>query len=177
MKFTALSTSNPRSLAEIISEGISPEKALLKSAPLTAHPLYPANQVFLWLPGLPGQELPFCSCNEAPVVSVQGGIVASDVLHDREGNLYAPPFPVSPHSFVSWHTHVTPPIPFHPVPIKRFLTIAELEGLARKVVEVSGEQISANSHLLSILRNEYKSYILYFLAHMGVLEGVTPHRK
>lgn len=160
-----------------LSARIRRQEAGPDKATCPAHPLFPANQVFLWLPGLPGPELPFCSCNEAPNLTPEDTTSPNDALHDSEGNLYAPPFPVSRHTFVSWHTHVTPPVPFYPVPIKRFLSIAEMETLARKILEVSGEVLSGNAHILSILRNEYKCYILYFLAHMGILEGTPSHSR
>lgn len=150
------------------------ENFIPQKAPTGAHPLFPSDQVFLWLPGQPGAELPFCSCNEALEVEVSEGQADP---YDSDGNLNSPPFPVSHRTYVSWHTHVTPPVAFHPVPIKRFLTIAEMEDIARKVLEVTGAEPSGNSHLLSALRNENKCYILYFLARMGVLMGVNPHRK
>jgi hypothetical protein len=154
------------------------EKSTLNKAAPSAHPLFPADQVFLWLPGLPGPELPFCSCNVAPVIAVADGQSTDDEeLYDSNGNLISPPFPVSHHSYVSWHTHVTPPIPYYPIPLKRFLSIAEMEDVARKVLEVTGAKLSGNCHLLSVLRNEYKCYVLHFLARMGVLAGVTPHRR
>ena len=177
MKYTDLSAQEQLISERLVSDRIRLREIAPEKSVRSAHPLFPSHQVFLWLPGLPGPELPFCSCNEAPDLTNEDTAFPNEALHDSEGNLYAPPFPVSHRTYVSWHTHVVPPVPFHPVPIKRFLSIAEMEGLARKVLEVSGHQLSGNSHLLSILRNQYKSYILCFLAHMGVLEGVTPHRK
>lgn len=153
------------------------EKFIPKKAATAAHPLFPSDQIFLWLPGMPGTELPFCSCNEAPGAPVLEGQPSDGDPYDSNGNLNSPPFPVSHLTFVSWHTHVTPPVAFHPVPIKRFLSIAEMEDIARKVLEVTGTQLSGNCHLLSVLRNENKCYILYFLARMGVLMGVSPHRR
>lgn len=155
------------------------EKTTPKKAASAAHPLFPAEQVFLWLPGQPGAELPFCSCNEAPDIPVSEGrpIIEWEERYDSDGNLSSPPFPVSHRTYVSWHTHVTPPVSFHPIPIKRFLSIAEMEDIARKVLEVTGTELPGGSHLLSILRNEYKCYILYFLARMGILMGVNPHRR
>ena len=155
------------------------EKFIPKKAANAAHPLFPSDQVFLWLPGLSGTELPFCSCNEAPDVPVLEGQSSDGQTdpYDSDGNLNSPPFPVSHRTYVSWHTHVTPPVAFFPIPIKRFLSIAEMEGIARKVLEVTGAELSGNSHLLSALRNENKCYILYFLARMGVLMGVSPHRR
>ena len=177
MKHNALSAQEQLHSKRLVSDRVALQATPPEESTRAAHPLFPSHQVFLWLPGQPGPELPFCSCNEAPDLTMEATNFPNDSLHDSEGNLYAPPFPVSHRTFVSWHTHVIPPVPFHPVPIKRFLSIAEMEGLARKVLEVSGHQLSGNDHLLSILRNQYKSYILCFLAHMGVLEGVTPHRK
>lgn len=162
-----------------ISPLTSVEKVLPKKHESSAHPLFPSEQVFLWLPGLPGPELPFCSRNHAPGVAMTEGLPSNQQvdLHDGNGNLNSPPFPVSHLTYVLWHTDVTPPVSFHPVPLKRFLSIAEMEDIARSVLEVTGAKISGNSHLLSILRNEYKCYILHFLARMGVLAGVTPHRR
>ena len=169
------------------SSSLATQQQLLESHPETgtaqkvtpaAHPLYPSHQVFLWLPGLASGELPFCSCNRAaPEIAVLDGIFGIENLHDDEGNLHAPPFPVSHCTYISWHTHVTPPVSFHPVPIKRFLSIAEMEDLAHKVLEVSGEKLPGNAHLLSILRNEHKSLILCFLARLGLLECLSSHRK
>ncbi len=165
----------PTATNQQISTRTDPQESGPSQSTRAAHPLFPAHQVFLWLPGLRGPELPFCSCNEAPNLTLEDTHLTNESLHDSEGNLYAPPYPVSRHTFVSWHTHVTPPVPFHPVPIKRFLSISEMEALARKVLEITGENLSGNSHLLSILRNQYKSYILYFLGQTGVLEGAVPH--
>ena len=178
MKFASLAAQEQLVPDQLVPQETLPNKNVPQKVTPAAHPLYPSDQVFLWLPGLPGLELPFCSCNhEVPNTVTADGIFMSEDLHDIDGNLHAPPFPVSHRTFVSWHTHVTPPVSFHPVPIKRFLSIAEMENLARKVLEVSGEKLSGNAHLLSILRNEYKCYILYFLARKGLLEGVVPHRR
>ncbi|MES2922540.1 MAG: hypothetical protein V4819_13390 [Verrucomicrobiota bacterium] len=178
MKSTSLSAQQQHASEPLAPQEIHPKANVQQKVTPAAHPLYPSHQVFLWLPGMAGQELPFCSCNrEAPGIAIEDGVFASDDLHDSEGNLHAPPFPVSHRTFVSWHTHLTPPVSFHPVPIKRFLSISEMEDLARKVLEVSGEELSGNAHLLSILRNEYKCYILYFLARSGLLDNTTPHRK
>ncbi len=178
MNFASLLAQQDLAPEQLAPHEIQPKKRVSLKVPPAAHPLYPANQVFLWLPGSPGLELPFCSCNhESPETPIATRVFTSENLHDSEGNLHAPPFPVSHQTFVSWHTHVTPPLSFHPVPITRFLSIAEMEELARKVLEVSGEELSRNAHLLSILSNEYKSYILHFLARMDLLEGVTPHRR
>lgn len=162
-----------------ISSLIHAEKFIPKKAVSAAHPLFPSDQVFLWLPGLPGAELPFCSCNEAPNVPVSEGQSSDGQAdpYDSDGNLNSPPFPVSHRTYVSWHTHISPPVAFHPVPLTRFLSIAEMEGIARKVLKVTCAELSGNSHLLSVLRNENKCYILYFLARMGVLMGVNPHRR
>ena len=177
MKYNDLSAQGQPISERLVPNRIRPRQQVPEKSSCSAHPLFPSHQVFLWLPGLPGPDLPFCSCNKAPDLALGDTAFSNEALHDSEGNLYGPPFPVSHHTYVSWHTQVSPPVPYHPVPIKRFLSITEMEGLARKVLEVSGHQLSGNAHLLSILRNEYKSYILCFLAHMGVLEGVTPHRK
>lgn len=178
MKFTSLVAQEKLASEQLVPQEIQPKKRVPQKATPGAHPLYPSHQVFLWLPGLPGLELPFCSCNnEASGIATASEAFPNPALHDDEGNLHAPPFPVSHTTFVSWHTNVTPPVSFHPVPIKRFLSIAEMEDLARQVLEVSGMELSGNTHLLSILRNEYKCYILCFLSRMGLLESLTPHRK
>lgn len=178
MKFASLVAQEKLASEELVPQELQPKKRIPQKATPVAHPLYPADQVFLWLPGLSSVELPFCSCNhEAPCIAIASGDFPDESLHDGEGNLHAPPFPVSHSTFVSWHTHVTPPVSFHPVPIKRFLSIAEMEDLARQVLEVSGRELSGNAHLLSILRNEYKCYILCFLSRMGLLASLTPHRK
>ena len=177
MKFASLVAQEKLASEELVPQEIQPKKRIPQKAIPVAHPLYPAHQVFLWLPGQSGMELPFCSCNNEASGVIASEDCSDEALHDGEGNLHAPPFPVSHSTFISWHTHVTPPVSFHPVPVKRFLSIAEMEDLARQVLEVSGRKLSRNDHLLSILRNEYKCYILCFLSRMGLLASLAPHRK
>lgn len=76
----------------------------------SAHPLFPGNQVFLWLPGFTGNERPYCTYNEFQEHTATFDQRRLD-LHPKEdenGAPYIPPFPVSSETNISWHTNVTP---------------------------------------------------------------------
>jgi hypothetical protein len=140
-----------------------------------AHPLFPAHQAFLWLPGLPGDQNPYCSYNERhPSHGMRGDRwVSGESLHDANMAPYAPPYPVSPETFITWHTNVSPPFPFHPVPIARSLSGSEMEELARRVAKRMNLKPDAFRHPLQVLKNDSKCFVLASLADMGLLAGTT----
>ena len=143
----------------------------------SAHPLFPPDQVFLWLPGLPGEQMAHCTYNESrdhadstPVGRRTRRLPVRDANHAS----YAPPYRVSAESFIAWHTGVTPPFPFHPVPIARTLGAAELEELGRRVHLLATNNADAPSNPLQVLRNSCKCFVLAVLAEMGYLTGPVP---
>ena len=119
-----------------------------------AHPLFPVSQPILWLPGLPGPRSAFCSYNRLG----EG--------RARKGSLSAP-FSVSPASFISWHTDLSPALPFHPVPISRLLSHQELERLSHLVIFELGI-LPEPGPPLHVLRSDAKTAIFRALAAMGV---------
>lgn len=137
----------------------------------SAHDLFPADQVFLWLPGFAGDERAYCTYNEfrdAPLA------ISQRRLHllpeqDDNGASYAPPFPVSRETHISWHTNVRPPYPYHPVPLARSLSQEELTELGSKVIELLGESPQSHPDPAAVLRNQNKTYILAAMAGMGLL--------
>ena len=142
----------------------------------SAHPLFPPDQVFLWLPGLPGDQVAHCTYNECrdnqdPSVSRRGRRLP---VRDTNHASFAPPYRVSAESFIAWHTGVTPPFPFHPVPIARTLGAAELEALGRRVHLLVTNNADAPSNPLQVLRNSCKCFVLAALAEMGYLAGQIP---
>ena len=124
-------------------------------------PLFPPDQVFLWIPERAGIEIAFCSCIEIPA---SGKARAQEPLHDGERYLDHTPDP-------------RPSLPFHPIPINRFLTPNELHELAREVRQATGQSPMKLSHPLDVLRSENKCYILVFFDRMGLLSGVAPGRS
>ena len=144
-----------------------------------AHPLYPVDQVFLWLPGLPGKERPYCTYNAAHGTSASAGarLYQPEHLHDWNGAFYSPLFPINPGTYICWHLHVSPPIPFHGLPITRSLSLADMGELAQRVLLASEEDPAACSDPLSLLRNDWKCFILASLSWMGLLSGSIAHRE
>ncbi len=141
-----------------------------------AHPLFPSDQVFLWLPGLPGEQLAHCTYNEARGIPGSLDFRRSNDLPllDRNQVRYAPPFPVSAETCTSWHTDVIPPFPFHPIPIARSLSSAEMEFLGRRVHFLANRNADDGTNPLQILRNDRKCHVLAALAEMGLLAGRVP---
>lgn len=148
-------------------------------AGLAAHPLYPVEQVFLWLPGFPGKERAYCTDNAAQGISVSSGppIYHDDRLHDRNGAFHAPRFAINPGTYICWHLHVSPPVPFHGVPINGSLSTAEIGELAQQVLLASGEEPAMYPDPLKLLRNDRKCFILVSLSRMGLLSGSIAHRE
>ena len=139
-----------------------------------AHPLYAVEQVFLWLPGLPGMERPYCTYNsEHRFFSAWCGVwlYEPEKLHDENGAFYSPLFPINPETYICWHLHVSPPVPFHGVPIIHSLSIEEMSELARRALLASEEDPATYPDPLAILRNDRKSFILASLSQMGLLCG------
>jgi len=123
--------------------------------------------------------MPFCSYNEARNTNSRPNATRSRhaPTRDNNGAYFSPPCPISPQSFILWETQVTPPFPFHAIPLKRTLSLEEMQELARQVAQVTGALADDSPSRLSVLRNDFKSYILSILSRMGVLAGVIPHRK
>ena len=147
-----------------------------KFAIQAAHPLFPADQAFLWLPGLPGDQVAHCTYNEARGIpgSREYRRTNRGPLRDENQVSYAPPFPVSSETSIAWHTNVTPPFPFHPIPIARTLSATEMEGLGRRVHFLANQNADECTNPLHILRNDRKCYVLAALAEMGLLAGRVP---
>lgn len=141
-----------------------------------AHPLFPADQVFLWLPGLPGEQLAHCTYNEASGIPGTRDFRSTNHLPlvDKNQVSYSPPFPVSAETCTAWHTNVMPPFPFHPIPIARSLSAAEMECLGKRVHFLSNTTADDSTNPLQILRNSRKCYVLAALAEMGLLTGRIP---
>lgn len=138
-----------------------------------AHPLFPSDQVFLWLPGLPGEQLAHCTYNEARGIpgSLDFRRTNRLPLFDENQVRYALPFPVSSATCIAWHTNFMPPFPFHPIPIARSLSAAEMENLGRRVHFLANKSADDSANPLQILRNDRKCYVLAALAEMGLLAG------
>lgn len=137
----------------------------------SAHPLFPSTQAFLWLPGFAGDERPYCSHNEFR--EHPGGFDKRRYeflpVQDENGAFFIPPFPVSPETYISWHTNVTPPYPYHPVPVARTLTTGEMEELGERVIRLLGENPDSFPDARAVLRNEHKSTVVAGLAGMKLL--------
>lgn len=143
-----------------------------------AHPLYPVEQVFLWLPGFRGTDRPYCTYNAAQGISALVGVqlYQPEQLHDKNGAFYSPLFPINQGSYICWHLHVSPPIHFHGLPITRSLSAADMGELAQQVLLASAEDPATCSDPLSLLCNDWKCYILASLSLMGLLSGSATHR-
>ena len=137
----------------------------------SAHDLFPADQVFLWLPGFAGDERAYCTYNEFRETQVGISQRRFHLLPEQDDNgaSYVPPFPVSRETHITWHTNVRPPYPYHPVPLARSLSQDELTELGRKVIELLGEGPQAHADPAAVLRNQNKTYIFAALAGMGLL--------
>lgn len=143
-----------------------------------AHPLYPVEQVFLWLPGFSGTERPYCTYNAAhgTSASARTRLYQPERLHDRNGAFYSPLFPINPGTYICWHLHVSPPIPFYGLPITRSLSASDMRELAQRVLLASEEDPATISDPLSLLRNDWKCFILASLSRMGLLSGGIAQR-
>lgn len=141
-----------------------------------SHPLFPSDQVFLWLPGLPGEQLAHCTYNEACGIPGSPDFRRANRLPllDENQVSYALPFPVSSATSIAWHTNVIPPFPFHPIPIARSLSATEMECLGRRVHFLAYQDADDCTNPLQILRNDRKCYVLAALAEMGLLAGRVP---
>lgn len=131
-----------------------------------AHPLFPPDQAFLWLPGLPGRELPWCSYN---VRRTRARRRAALPLPGDAKTPLAAPHPVSPVTFISWDCGVEPPFPYHPVPVVRPLSPEELRSLALRVIQMTGDAASLYPDPLQVLKNARKSQVIAALAEAGLL--------
>lgn len=134
----------------------------------STHTLYPSSQPFLWLPGFSGEEHPYCTYNNEPA-ECNGSDPEAPPSRDEKGARYAPPFPVSTETQVSWHTDVTPPYPYHPIPVAHTLSDRELDELGRNVIHLLEEASDTVPDLRQALRNCYKSHIVVALSRMGLL--------
>lgn len=126
-----------------------------------AHPLFRTEQVFLWLPGLAGDHLPYCTYNE----------MTGDDLephHDENHAFYSPPFPVSRETYISWDTQVSPPFPYHAVPIPHSLSPRQMEDLARRVIALMDASPEDFPDPLRVLTNPHKNHIYLALAEMRI---------
>ncbi len=130
----------------------------------SAHPLFPSSQAFLWLPGFSGHAAPFCSYNHRWDSDENSAMRQS---HDVPLH---PAYPVSQESFIAWNTTVMPPFPYHPVPVVRPLTAAEMGELGEKVAGECQQSVPEGTHPV---RNENKHMILLLLAKMGLLASRT----
>jgi hypothetical protein len=141
-----------------------------------AHLLFPPDQAFLWLPGLPGDQVAYCTYNESRCnpESVESRRMSRKPDRDENQALYAPPFRVSTATSIAWHTNVTPPFPFHPVPIARSLSAAELKTLGRRVLSLANPDTDQHGDPLQFLRNDRKCLVFAALAEMGYLAGSLP---
>lgn len=128
----------------------------------SAHHLFAPNQIFLWLPGLPGEQCAFCSYNWA---GGHDSVLSFTSSRDSNEALYSPPYPVSQETYVCWQTNVQPPFPFHAIPIVRSLSIFELKEIGRCVLALAEE----TGDPIAVLRNDRKTAILVILAKMGLL--------
>ena len=164
------------SVKKVAAPGANGAHHLPALAVKSAHPLFPPDQVFLWLPGLPGDQVAHCTYNESrdnPGPSV-GPRTRRLPVRDANHASFAPPYRVSAESFIAWHTGVTPPFPFHPVPIARTLGAGELEELGRRVHMLATNNADAPGNPLQVLRNNCKCFVLAVLAEMGYLAGPVP---
>lgn len=144
-----------------------------------AHPLFPVHQAFLWLPGLPGDQTPFCSYNERPDPADSRAASWTGAEIRRDANLapYSPPFPVSSETYIAWQTNVSPPFPFHPIPVVSSLSPRQMEDLAQRVMKQQNLSADSTRSPLHSLRNDSKCAVLTALTEMGLLsKTLTPYR-
>ncbi len=135
-----------------------------------ANTLFAATQPFLWLPGFSGQETPYCSYNEyRSDDSGDRGYHTPVTACDSNGARFVPLYPVSPETHVTWHTDVSPPYPYHPVPLARTLSLEEMGDLGRMVMELMDEPLESDEDPVAVLRNQRKSFVLAALARMNLL--------
>lgn len=139
----------------------------------SAHPLFPPEQAFLWLPGFDGEEEPYCTYNEFRAHPAAFDIRRFNHLptQDEDGVSYIPPYPVSPETYISWHTNVNPPYPYHPIPLLRPLVADELIALGRAVLKLTGKNKADCPDPVRILTNAHKSAILSGLTDLGLLDS------
>jgi len=142
----------------------------------SAHPLYIPEQAFLWLPGLPGEELPFCSYNAAPRKPSREALHETDRrdakdTRDANGAPLSPPYPVSRETFIAWNTRENPHFPYHPVPLAHTLSEAEMITLGKRVAAILGldPKNPLSPDPLQLLKDENKPEITTALSNLGLL--------
>lgn len=138
----------------------------------SAHPLYSPEQAFLWLPGLPGEEQPFCSYNAAPRKPKDAKEGRDEEpARDANGAPLVPPYSVSQETFIAWDTRHQPHFPYHPLPIARTLSTDEFTDLGNRVTDILGysEDAPLRPTPLEVLKDENKEEILAALSEMGLL--------
>ena len=141
------------------------------SAVESAHPLFPAEQAFLWLPGLPGDEAPYCTYNECrgDRSGAEERWINGLMLRDERGACYAPPYPVSRETHIMWRTNISPPFPYHAVPVTRSLSHEEIQEVACAVRRLLDADSKTDSAPVAILRNDCRDQILVVLSSFGLL--------
>ncbi|RYD18841.1 MAG: hypothetical protein EOP88_21175 [Verrucomicrobiaceae bacterium] len=132
------------------------------------------DQAFLWLPGFTDEhEHPYGTLHNE---STEDSHPRDVHLTGAEDQIYQiPPFPVSADSHISWHTDVTPPYPYHPVPVVHALTAGEMDELGLAVIRMMDDTLDLWPDPRLVLRNNHKSYILAALARMGLLQSIVPN--
>ena len=164
---------------KVVGRGADKRQGSTAVAIKPAHLLFPPDQAFLWLPGLPGDQVAYCTYNESrgnpeSTETTESRWISRKPDRDENQALYAPPFRVSTATYIAWHTNVTPPFPFYPVPIVRSLSAAELETLGRHVLFLANPNTDLHGDPLQFLRNDRKCLVFAALAEMGYLAGSVP---
>ena len=145
----------------------------------SAHLLFPAEQVFLWLPGLPGDEVPCCTYNEyrGDRSEAEDRWINELTLRDERGACYAPPYPVSRETHIMWRTNISPPFPYHAVPVTRSLSHEEIQEVACAVRGLLDVDSKTDSPPVAILRNDHRDQIMLVLSSFGLLADCDTRGK
>ena len=115
--------------------------------------------------------MPYCTYNESRVEQPPGETwLRREEPRDSNMAPLSPPYPVSKETYISWHNNVSPPFPYHPVPLVRSLSPAEMRELAARVIRLmEADPAEYRQQPLRVLKNDRKCYILTSLSAMGLL--------
>lgn len=152
---------------------------LERAATKKFHPLFPASQAFLWLPGLAGKEVPFCSYNMRPCDDAEPDVqpLSEADAADANGAPFCPPFQISTRTFVAWDERSWPAFPYYPIPIRRTLAAEEIQQIGRRVLRLVGLECAPDLDPLQVLKNDYKCYVFAVLSRLEMLTGTVHDQR
>ncbi len=122
---------------------------------------FPDDQAYLWLPD-------FCGEARSPrAFEYQRSLLFAK--SGKRNNASNPPCRVVSGTRISGDTGGSPSYSCQSLPVAHPLSVSELEDLGRCVIELLDDEDVKNSDPLTVLRCEYKTFVIAALGRMGLL--------